>query len=198
MRNQSIATILLAAGRSSRLGQPKQLLRQGGQTLVRQMARMAMLLNVGPVVVVLGANEEPIRAEIADLPVQLIHNEQWQTGMASSLRVGLAAFADESVDAFLVLLTDQPHVSPKLLHQLIDTRRQTGRGIVACQYGEPDFIGVPALFDVSYLPEFLNLTGDMGARKLIRQHTNDCATVPFPLGSVDLDTPNDVVNWQNG
>ncbi len=197
MRSLTIATILLAAGRSSRLGQPKQLLRQGGETLVRLMTQLALSLNAGPVTVVLGANERVIRPEIADLPVQIIYNEQWQSGMASSLRAGLTSLANESVDAFLVLLTDQPYVTPNLLQQLIDLRRQSGRGIVACQYGEPDQVGVPALFDISYLPHFLTLTGDMGARKLIRQHPNDCATLPFPLGIIDLDTPDDVVNWQN-
>ncbi len=198
MHHQTIATILLAAGRSSRLGQPKQLLRQGGQTLVRQMTQMAMSLNTGPVVVVLGANEELIRAEIVDLPVQILQNEQWETGMASSLQAGLRSLTHQSVDAFLIVLTDQPHVTPGLLQQLIDTRRESGRGIIACQYGEPDFIGVPALFGIGYLPAFMNLTGDTGARKLIRQYADDCAIVPFPLGSVDLDTPDDLVNWQNG
>ena len=194
----TIATIILAAGQSRRLGQPKQLLRQGGQTLVRRIADAALSLQVGPVVVVLGANEKLIRAEVADLSVQVIHNEHWETGMASSLRAGLTALAAEPIDAFIVLLTDQPYVTPDLLQQLIDTRQQSGRGIVACQYGEPDFVGVPALFDIRYLPKFLILTGDMGARKLIRQYADDCAVIPFPLGSVDLDTPDDVVSWQNG
>ncbi|MBC7568225.1 MAG: nucleotidyltransferase family protein [Spirosoma sp.] len=198
MRYQAIATILLAAGRSSRLGQPKQLLRQAGETLVRLMTQMALSLNAGPVVVVVGANEGLIRAEIADFSVQILQNEQWETGMASSLQAGLRSLAHEPVDAFLVLLTDQPHVTSDLLKQLIDTRQQSGRGIVGCQYGEPDFIGVPALFDIGYLPAFMNLTGDTGARKLIRQYADDCAIIPFPLGSVDLDTPDDLANWQNG
>jgi len=194
----TIATILLAAGRSSRLGQPKQLLRQAGETLVRLMTQMALSLKAGPVVVVVGANEGLIRAEVADFSVQILQNDQWETGMASSLQAGLRSLAHEPVDAFLVLLTDQPHVTPYLLKQLIDTRQQSGRGIVGCQYGEPDFIGVPALFDIGYLPAFMNLTGDTGARKLIRQYADDCAIVPFPLGSVDLDTPDDLANWQNG
>ena len=162
------------------------------------MTQMALSLKAGPVVVVVGANEGLIRAEVADFSVQILQNDQWETGMASSLQAGLRSLAHEPVDAFLVLLTDQPHVTPYLLKQLIDTRQQSGRGIVGCQYGEPDFIGVPALFDIGYLPAFMNLTGDTGARKLIRQYADDCAIVPFPLGSVDLDTPDDLANWQNG
>ena len=195
---QPIATILLAAGRSSRLGQPKQLLRQDGKTLVRHMTEMAIALQTGPVVVVLGANATLILAEIDDLPIQVVDNLDWETGMASSVRAGLNALPDGSLDAFLVLLTDQPHVSSSLLRQLIDTRQQRKKGIVACQYGNPDQVGVPALFDARYRPNFLALIGDTGARKLIRRHADDCETVSFPLGSIDLDTPDDVANWQNG
>lgn len=192
-----LGTILLAAGSSTRLGgQPKQLLRQHGTTLVRQMAGLALSLDSGPVVVVLGANHEQISQELAGLPVLTPINTDWAEGLASSLRVGLHTLADESIDAFLILLTDQPHVTADLLRQLIHTREKSGRGIVASRYAEPAHLGVPALFDRRYIPDFLAFTGDVGARKLIRQYPDDCAEVPFPLGVVDLDTPQDVVSWQ--
>jgi molybdenum cofactor cytidylyltransferase len=192
-----LATILLAAGSSSRLGLPKQLLRQSrGTTLVRHMAELALSLDNGPVVAVLGANHEEIGRELAGLPLLTPVNDNWAEGLAASLRVGLNALASESIDAFLVLLTDQPYVTAELLRQLIATRAETGRGIVACRYAEPAHLGVPALFDRRYIPEFLTFSGDMGARKLIRQYPDDCAEVPFPLGAVDLDTPQDVARWQ--
>ena len=213
MKQPAIATILLAAGSSTRLGgQPKQLLRQNGTTLVRHMADIALSLNTGPVVVVLGANEGPIRQELAGLPLITSVNTNWAEGLASSLRTGLMALPPEPLDAFLILLTDQPHVSADLLRQLIEVRQQTGRGIVASRYptgggagtperafrpAEPVHIGVPALFDIHYKSEFLQFTGDVGARKLIRQYPDDCAEVPFPLGAVDLDTPQDVATWQS-
>lgn len=196
-----IATILLAAGSSSRLGgSPKQLLRQNGTPLVRHMADMALSLQAGPVVVVLGANEQAIGQALTGMPVVTHLNADWAEGLASSLRTGLVALPPEPIDAFLILLTDQPHVTPDLLRQLIDVRQTTGRGIVASRYGtgataEPTHLGVPALFDSRYRPEFLQFTGDVGARKLIRQYPDDCAEVPFPLGAVDLDTPQDVANW---
>jgi molybdenum cofactor cytidylyltransferase len=208
-----IATIILAAGSSTRLGgQPKQLLRQNGTSLVRHMADLALSLQVGPVVVVLGANEGQISQELTGLPLITASNANWSEGLASSLRVGLMALPPEPLDAFLILLTDQPHVSADLLRQLIDTRQETGRSIVASRYGagggagtperafrpaEPAHLGVPALFDSRYIPEFLQFTGDVGARKLIRQYPDDCAEVPFPLGAVDLDTPQDVAAWQS-
>ena len=203
-----IATIILAAGGSTRLGgESKQLLRQNGMTLVRCMADIALSLQAGPVVAVLGANQEKIGRELADLPLITPINTDWAEGLASSLRVGLSALPDEPpIDAFLILLTDQPHVTADLLRQLVDARRKSGRGIVVSRYrtgggaafrpAEPAHLGVPALFDIRYKAEFLTFTGDVGARKLIRQYPDDRAEVPFPLGAVDLDNPQDVADWQ--
>jgi molybdenum cofactor cytidylyltransferase len=192
----SIATIILAAGSSSRLeGTPKQLIQQDGQTLVRRIAREALALQAGPVIAVLGANEALIQAELADLPVLIVSNSDWREGLASSLRTGLDAVSDEKNDAFLVVLTDQPHITADLLEQLIITRQQTSKGIVACRYGEPGNLGVPALFDIQYKSEFLQLSGDVGARKLVQQHIDDCVEVSFPLAAIDLDTKQDVEVW---
>lgn len=221
-----VATIILAAGSSSRLGKPKQLISQNGTTLVRRMAEIALSLQTGPVIVVLGANGEKVAQEVADLPLITTLNVDWKEGLAASLRVGLTALADVPTDAFLILLTDQPHVTADLLQELIDVRQQTSRGIVASRYStgryagaggagiaplsgqrlyrperavrpaEPAHLGVPALFDIRYKTKFMTFTGDVGARKLIRQHPDDCAGVPFPLGAVDLDTPQDVATWQ--
>ncbi|ADB41396.1 nucleotidyltransferase family protein [Spirosoma linguale] len=192
-----IATIILAAGSSSRLGgEPKQLLTANGTTLVRRIAEAAVSLQAGPVVAVLGANSERIQAEISNLPLYYPINPNWAEGMASSLQVGLTALSDEPLDAFLVVLTDQPYVTTELLQQLITARHETGRGIVACRYGESGHLGVPALFDIRYQSEFMRLTGDVGARKLIRMYANDCAEIPFPLAAIDLDTWQDVDAWR--
>ena len=201
-----VATIILAAGSSTRLGEPKQLLYQNGTTLVRHMTDIALSLRAGPVVVVLGANQEKVEPELVGLPVIMPVNTGWGEGLASSLRVGLAALPNEPIDAFLILLTDQPHVTADLLRQLINAAQETGRGIVASRYrttagaavrpAEPVHLGVPALFSIRYKTEFMALIGDVGARKLIRQHPGDCVEVAFPLGAVDLDTPQDVEQWQ--
>ncbi|GAB3944650.1 hypothetical protein GCM10028805_12470 [Spirosoma harenae] len=192
-----IATIILAAGSSSRLGNtPKQLLQYEGKTLLRRITDMTLSLDIGPVSVVLGANRDQLYSELADLPIQTINNTNWQEGMASSLRAGLSAIPEASIDAFLVVLTDQPYVTADLLRQLIDTHQQTKKGIVACRYGEANHLGVPALFSINYKAEFLKLTGDVGARKLIQQHSQDCVDIPFPLATIDLDTWEDVTKWQ--
>lgn len=192
-----IATIILAAGGSTRLGEPKQLLTDEGTTLVRRITEAALSLQTGPVLVVLGANEEHIRPELVDLPIHTPVNSHWQDGLASSIQVGLQRMCDEPVDAFLIVLTDQPSVTAELLQALITTQQQTGRGIVACRYGELGHLGVPALFDIRYRSEFMRLSGDMGARKLIQQYANDCSEIPFPLASIDLDTRQDVDAWRD-
>lgn len=193
----AIATIILAAGGSSRLGQPKQLIQSNGESLVRRMAQQALALRAGPVVVVLGASQDRIMKELTGLAVTTVVNPTWAEGMASSLRTGLRAIDAESTEAFLVVLTDQPYVTVELLQRLIDTRQSTGRGIIASRYAEPDgILGVPALFDNHYRREFLNLTGDTGARKLIQQYASDSTSIPFPLAGIDLDTPADLRHWQ--
>ncbi len=193
----AIATILLAAGNSTRLGQPKQLILANGESLVRRMAQQALALQAGPVVVVLGASQDRIRKELTGLAVTIVINPTWSNGMASSIHVGLRSLDWETTEAFLVVLTDQPYVTSTLLQQLIDTRNSTGRGIIASRYAEPDgVLGVPALFDSHYRREFLNLTGDTGARKLIQQYASDSTSISFALATIDLDTPADLQQWQ--
>lgn len=192
-----IATIILAAGGSTRLGgTPKQLLETDGIPLVRRITNMALSLKTGPVLVVLGANQEKIQAALENAPVHIVVNPNWQEGLAASLRVGLEFLSDSPPQPFLILLTDQPFVTAELLQQLLTTQQQTQKGIVACRYGETGHLGVPALFAPHYRTNFMNFSGDVGARKLIQQYLDDCADVSFPLGSVDLDTPSDVKNWR--
>lgn len=195
----NIATLILAAGGSTRLGgTPKQLLRQEGAALVRRITETALSLQAGPIVVVLGANQDQIGAELDGLSVHVVANDNWPSGMASSLQAGLQTLWDEPVEAFLVLLTDQPFINTDLLRQLIQAHQQTGQGIIACRYGEPGNLGVPALFGIQYKDAFMRLTGDVGARKLIQQHLDDCAEIPFPQAAIDLDTWEDVKAWQKG
>lgn len=190
----TVGTIILAAGSSSRLGQPKQLLVHQGKTLVRRITDMALALRKGPVTVVLGANRHAVADELEGLPVTLIDNPRHEEGLSSSLKMGLAGLfmTQNKLDAVLVLLTDQPHVSLGLLLNLVETFQEGEKGIVACRYGTEGPLGVPALFGTQYVDELLGLTGDKGARWVIVKHRADCAEIPFEAGLIDLDSPQDL------
>ncbi|WP_229376499.1 nucleotidyltransferase family protein [Fibrella aquatilis] len=191
----TVGTLILAAGQSSRLGEPKQLLEQNGVPLVRRMAQMAIDLNAGPIVVVTGAHAEVVTEALHDLRVRHVLNPDWETGMASSLKIGVETLEKTFPEAILVLLTDQPHVSRTLLEQLIEQATSTHKAIIASQYG--DVLGVPILFRPAFFDALKNLTGDTGARKLVQNHPDDVASVPFAEGVIDLDTPKDVAKWRN-
>jgi len=183
----AVALLLLAAGASARMGQPKQLLPYRGRTLLRHAAETAVASGCAPVVLVTGAVHEALAAEVADLPVRVIHNSAWQTGMASSIRVGLAAAAEAHPTAYLITLSDQPLVTPELLRQLIAQQQQTQAPVVAAAYG--DALGVPAVFHRTLLPALHQLQGAQGANRLIASLGAAVGRVPFPAGLLDVDTP---------
>ena len=182
-----VALLLLAAGASTRMGQPKQLLPYHGRTLLRHAAETAVAGGCAPIVLVTGALHDELLAEIVGLPILAERNSDWETGMASSIRAGLAAVAAAAPRAVLVMLTDQPLVTPELLRQLIVQQQATQAPIVAATYGET--LGVPAIFDKSLLPELLELQGAQGAGRLIARLGTAVGQVAFPAGLLDVDTP---------
>ena len=179
--------LLLAAGASTRMGQPKQLLTWQGRTLLRHAAETAVASGCAPIVLVTGAIHDELVTEIAGLSIQAVRNEHWETGMASSIRTGLAAVAPARPRAVLIMLTDQPLVTPELLRQLVAQQRQTHTPIVAAAYGNT--IGVPAVFDRALLPRLLQLQGAEGAGRLIASLGAAVGQVHFPAGLLDVDTP---------
>ncbi len=185
----TVGIIVLAAGGSRRLGTPKQLVREAsGETLIGRAARTALAAACGPVVVVLGASAEEVRPALNSLPVTVVVNAQWETGMAGSVQTGLAALGE--VEAALVMLCDQPAVPPALLNRLVDTYQTTGHALVACKYGGT--VGVPALFGAALFPALLNLKGEEGARRVIKAYRGPQSWLPFPEGEWDVDTPADL------
>ncbi|RIV19053.1 nucleotidyltransferase family protein [Fibrisoma montanum] len=189
-----IGSIILAAGAATRFeGQPKQLLTLNGTTLVQRITQTALTACPnGPVVVVVGANQDRIRPELLNYPVTVVDNPHWSEGMATSLKAGLNSLLSRhpALDAVLVLLCDQPLITPDVLQALIGTHEQTGQPIVACRYAGS--VGVPALFAHAYFDKLLALTGDQGARYLLKNNKTDLAEVGFELAAIDLDSWQDV------
>jgi molybdenum cofactor cytidylyltransferase len=181
--------ILLAAGGSSRMGRPKQLLPWQGRTLLRHACETALGTGCRPIIVVLGNEAAACAREINDLPITPIVNPDWHNGLGSSIAVGTAALekAKPDISGIMVLLADQPSVTPTLLGQLLDAWLSGEHPIVATKYSQGG--GVPALLARAYFEELQQLDSDCGARTLIaREHANvHLVQLSEPL--IDLDTP---------
>ena len=223
----NVGIVMLAAGGSTRMGTPKQLLPFRGRTLLRHAALTALESVCRPVVIVLGAHADALRPELDGLDVHVVENKDWPEGMSSSLRVGMQALmeiqgkreegkgkrdmppeawaeplnvqppehqaSDFSLfplpSSLVVMLCDQPYVTPGLLNRLAQTWQEAGGDMVACEYG--DSIGVPALFDQSHFAELLALEGAMGAKQVLLRHAPNLQSVSFAGGIIDVDTPAD-------
>lgn len=194
---RNIAVILLAAGNSSRLGRPKQLLSYHDQTLLQHTLQAASDSVAHPIVVVLGAYSDAVEKVVDHGTAHVITNPDWQEGMASSVRRGLEALLeiDPLVEGAVMMVCDQPFVTAELLDNLIRRYLETGKAIVASSYGQT--FGPPALFHKSLFPELLGLKGDVGAKGLIFKHPHDLESIPFPEGDIDVDTEADYQKFLN-
>jgi molybdenum cofactor cytidylyltransferase len=203
---EPVAGIILAAGGSSRYGQPKQLLDWHGKPFLRTTAEVALSAGLSPVVVVTGANAEQIIPAINDLPLQIVHNPDWQSGQGSSIRAGLNALfssgyqdsfqkskefqpGPEGIGAAIFLLSDQPQVTPSVLRSLGEEHARTLLPILA-----PMVSGQranPVLFDRVTFPDLMALTGDTGGRSLFSKYP--VRYIPWHDESLllDVDTPED-------
>jgi len=193
-----VGSIVLAAGASRRLGQPKQLLMYSGETLVERAVRLACEAGAGPVLTVLGANFEVICASV-DLmrsSVQVI-NPRWEKGMATSIHAGLEALDAVAPDAkgVLILTCDQPRLSVDHLRALVEAFVvQAEPSIVASAYA--DVVGIPAVFPREAFPLLRALQGEKGARALFGEPPCPLITLPLPGGEVDIDLPEDLAKLE--
>jgi len=189
--------ILLAAGGSTRLGRLKQLLEYQGKSLLYRAAETALASKSRPVIVVLGSSAEACAAVLQDLPVHIVVNEGWKEGLASSIRAGLAELEKEqtTVEAVILSVADQPQLTATLLDSLIEHHNTTGKKIVAAQYAGVS--GPPALFCASLFRQLKTLRGDEGARRVLQANPDTVGLVPFPEGSLDVDTSEDFEKLRN-
>jgi molybdenum cofactor cytidylyltransferase len=178
------------------MGTPKQLLEIDGKPLLLRAVEAALASPTWPVVVVLGANAEKIRAVLARLPVLITENPAWAEGMAASIRAGVTTLQQFSrhLDAALIALCDQPTFSTATIAHLIAAQRSTGRSIVAAHYAGRH--GAPALFLREHFSTLAGLTGEEGARALLNDKPELIASVDLPELALDLDTPADVAAFK--
>jgi len=185
----SVAGIVLAAGASTRFGRNKLLLRIEGESLARRAASAALGAGLRPVVVVLGHEADRIRSELSGLAVRDVFNPDYELGMDTSLRAGLAALRDD-VAAAVVQLADMPRVTSAMLSRLVERFVETGAPIVAS-----DYQGVhapPTLYSRALFPELGGAEGDGSGRRLVRRRESDVVRVPWPADALaDVDREED-------
>lgn len=181
--------IILAAGESSRLGQPKQLLSYQNKTLIEHIVEQAIATNITKIVVVLGAFAKRIRPLLASANIEIVENENWKKGMSSSLQKGLENA--ENADYVLILLSDQPFVNTTLLNEIIEKAKTTDFPIIATKYN--DILGVPALFKKAVFEELNNLNEKEGAKKVIKKYEKNkrVGIIHFEKAAIDIDTTAD-------
>ncbi len=193
-RSSKYVVIILAAGRSSRLGSPKQLLSYQGKNLLQHSIDAARESQAGPVIVVLGSDMAKITANVDPACVTIVENPDWETGMASSIVCGINSVKKlyPDTESVILMVCDQPFVNAKLLQELIKKQIENDSSIVASSYA--NIQGTPALFHKKHFDELSALKGDTGARYLIKKYAETIEVIPFDLGSIDIDTIQDFRN----
>jgi CTP:molybdopterin cytidylyltransferase MocA len=186
-----VAAIILAAGASRRLGQPKQLVEYKGETLIARAVRIAHEAELQPVIVVLGAERDAVRAAVRDERVVIVENDAWSEGIASSMRAGLEALGPD-VSGALMMPCDQPRLSAEHLTRMMHSF--ANGVIVASTYA--GVRGVPAIFPPGTWSELMKLSGDVGARRLLQDPAWPVVEVAFEGGEVDIDAPEDLAELQ--
>ena len=188
-------SVVLAAGAATRFGSAKQLVRIDGRPLLHTVVSRAAEVTGNAVTVVLGAYAAELAPLLGHSPASIVINRDWREGLASSIRAGIARLPG-ACTAVLLLLADQPLVSPEDLRRLTGAWRRQTQYIAAASYGGT--LGAPAIFPRWAFTSLAELRGDVGARALLRRHPDRCVRVPMESAALDLDTPEDLLRIKSG
>lgn len=187
--NKDIWLIVLASGFSRRMGEPKLLLPWGHETLIRSFVKKLFNVRCTGIKVVLNTQQPLLKNELLDLPVEIVWNDVSYLGLSSSIRAGINSLPTK-VAATVILLADQPHLDPSVVNLVIERYYASHAIIVQASYqGSP---GHPVLFHKSCFHELKKITGDTGAREIIKKHKQSCELVNVSTPPLqDIDTEND-------
>ncbi|MBB4802294.1 molybdenum cofactor cytidylyltransferase [Flavobacterium nitrogenifigens] len=185
------AIVILAAGNSSRLGRPKQLLEYKESTLLRNTISEALKVENSFLILVTGSNNNLIEKELNSVEITVAFNSDWQSGMSSSIIKGIQKVLDlnSNCESCILSVCDQPFLTNAIFENLMKESETTKKGIAASAYSKA--LGTPVLFHKKYFEELLQLKGQEGAKKLINKYADDVVAVPFEKGNIDIDTEED-------
>lgn len=193
-RRTTVAALILAAGKSSRMGNANKLLAPlGGAPMIARVAKAALASRARPVVVVTGHEAEKVAAALAGLAIAIVRNPDYALGLSTSLKIGLAALRDTGVGGALVMLGDMPHLTAATLDRLIAAFEQSG-GQAICVPEADGARGNPVLWPADLFAAMAGLAGDKGAKELLARHPDGIVPVAAPAGEIlaDVDTPADL------
>ena len=191
-KETKIEVLIMAAGASRRLGQPKQFVSYKGETLIRRIAREALDANIGDVTVITGFNHDDVEKEISDLGVAIFYNKEWEEGLGASIRNALNHILSVKPDTNAVLMTmvDQPYVDAIHLKKLVDAYDPSRKMIIASAY--QGTFGVPVLVDNYYFAFLKELKGDEGGKRIFVNYIKNIVEIPFIAGAIDIDEKKDL------
>lgn len=192
-----IAVLILAAGESKRMGEPKQLLPWKDGTLLENAIKTARASNTSDIFVVVGSNSDDIKATILQEEIVVLENLNWKNGLGSSISRGVTHLmeSNKQYKGVLILLCDQPFISSTYLNQIIGLFEKNEEKIIATDYGKK--AGVPALFGKTFFSELRRLNDDFGAKNILEENKEDLVRINPKGNQLDLDTPEDYKTWLN-
>jgi molybdenum cofactor cytidylyltransferase len=190
---EGLGIVLLAAGGSVRLGQPKQLISIEGEALVRRTARRLLSLKPASLIVVTGCESTAVNVQLSDLPLQVVYNPDWQKGMGTSIAFGVKHLPKE-VKGVLIMLCDQWSVSQEDLKHLFEAWSEDISVVVTASWKDKNsnVFGPPAIFPRTLFHELTSLTADQGAKRIIEIYRSNSTFISMENASLDLDEPGDL------
>ncbi|MCF6352636.1 MAG: nucleotidyltransferase family protein [Cyclobacteriaceae bacterium] len=185
----NIAIIILAAGASTRMGEPKQLLTWGNTTLLNHTIEQAVNSKSDAVYIVLGANYTAIKKSIIRKQATILYFKNWQEGMGSSIAYGVQNLPPSKFDGILIMLADQPQIDSLFFNKLINEFKKGSKPIIATKYEEK--VGVPAIFNASFFNQLTQLEGEKGGKLLLEKNLKNLSLLLPNSTYEDIDTQED-------
>ncbi|MES2005230.1 MAG: nucleotidyltransferase family protein [Bacteroidota bacterium] len=183
--------LILAAGAAKRMQQPKMLLPFGEETILSHIIGEVKAAGAHTICLVTGYYHEEIIRSIDIENILVTYNENWEEGMAGSIRKGLSSLIEKypGMRSVMIMVSDQPYLHHELLQNMMEQQQRSGKGIVAASYS--GIQGTPVLFERKYFEQLQELKSDNGAKPILQQYSTDVITVDFPSGNMDIDTLED-------